>query len=215
MTRGFAGVQRVAFVTIGALGAFVWGLAWASQHPGGWRVEVVRPPAEGSYVPQLRNDTVPQVMMVYLGAAGCAGSADARLPDELEALKHHMASEAERRGMGFLAVGVALDWRADLGVEHLKKMGAFDEVSAGYSWGNALALQYMWEFDLPPVTPQIAVFIRSLALTDESFAPPLPAYAVEELSLVGTAAGLEEILRWRESGTFRFERTTTESESRR
>ena len=68
---------------------------------------------------------------------------------------------ANQRHWSFRSVGVALDWSASDGADYLNKMAHFDEIAAGYNWGNAQALRSIW--DVPtgePSTPQVVLYTR-------------------------------------------------------
>ena len=114
-----------------------------------------------SYTPPYRSATGPQLVMIYFGSSECGGANAPKLPEAVETLKLRLSKYAAREGVAFTAIGVSLDWLPKRGIEYLSKFGTFDEVSAGYNWGNSLALRYMWAEDsVAPVTPQVVLYER-------------------------------------------------------
>src|SRR5262245_47304637 len=92
----------------------------------------------------------PEFVFVYIGAAGCGPSTVPELPDIVEKVRDAVAWRARASGAGFRSIGIAKDADARVGLEHLKKYGHFDEVSAGGGWLNTGALKYVFT-DLPGV----------------------------------------------------------------
>ncbi len=154
---------------------------------------------DGRYLPAYRRVAGPQILMVYVGNSQCVWSEDASLPDAVERIKVRLAEQAEKQGMSFKAVGVALDWQAEAGLEHLENFGRFDEISSGYNWANTLALEYLWsDREVSPSTPQILVYERYLVAPRDSTDPLL--YAEEGPRRILVKRGLAEIVDWAESG---------------
>ena len=152
-----------------------------------------------SYVPRYRSETGEQLVMIYFGAAACPGSNQPALPRAVEALKMRLAGLAEQEAMSFVSIGVALDWSPEKGIEHLSKFGHFDEVAAGYNWGNSLALRYMWsEKRVATATPQVVVYKRFFTVPVDSGGPT--RYGESNLEFVAGATGLPAILAWAHSG---------------
>lgn len=115
----------------------------------------------GKYIPQHRIGSGWQLTVVYVGAAGCAGSNLEIVPPAIEKIKLSLARQAEDAGMLFTAIGVAVDWKVEDGIEHLSHNGKFDEIVVGNNWSNLGALRYVWD-DVPgqPSTPSIVVLAR-------------------------------------------------------
>lgn len=182
---------------------FAYPLLAAAAFLASFAVAATRPrpadPADaGRYGASGREPAGPELVMVYLGKSSCAASNHADLPADVEEIKRALAKKAAASGRGFVAVGVALDWSPRSGVEHLEKFGEFDEIAVGRSWGNSLALKYVWK-DLPGVsaTPQVVVVERTVRL-------PTTGQRAAELGperLVARKVGLGEIRRWLDAGT--------------
>ena len=153
-----------------------------------------------AYTPRYRRETGPQLVMIYFGSSGCAASNQPALPEAVEALKIRLAGFAEQQEMSFVSIGVALDWIPERGIEHLRKFGRFDEISAGYNWGNTLGLRYMWSKEsVTPTTPQVVVYRRLFIAPVDSAG--LPYYGESGLELLGAASGAGRIVEWAQSGS--------------
>jgi hypothetical protein len=136
--------------------------------------------------------------MLYVRAAGCGWSNQPGIPEAVEVLKLRLAEFAEREQMSFMAIGVALDWSPEEGMEHVAKFGPFDELSVGYNWGNSLALRYMWSSELvAPVTPQVVVYRRLLTVPKDSVGPA--RFGEADVTLVGSLGGAKDIIGWANS----------------
>ncbi|MGH7483907.1 MAG: hypothetical protein ACRELV_17290 [Longimicrobiales bacterium] len=137
--------------------------------------------------------------MVYIGSSVCASSNQPHLPQSIETIKIRLARLARERGMSFKAVGIALDWAPAPGIEHLAKFGLFDEVSAGYNWGNTLALRYLWsEAPARASTPQVVVYQRELIAPTDS--GDVLHYAELERRRLVAKIGSGDIIEWAASG---------------
>jgi hypothetical protein len=79
-------------------------------------------------------------------------------------------------------------------------MGQFDEISAGYNWGNTMAVQYVWpERAKTPGTPEVLVFRRTFkAPTGLSL---VLHYEEEDMELVGRISGTRAIVQYGASET--------------
>ena len=113
----------------------------------------------GGYQPALRTGDGPEILLVAIVASGCYWS---NLPETAEAVrmaKDLVAAQAEAKGVGFVAMGVARDVRVEAGLKHLERHGPFDEVIAGRGWLNSGVLQFIYNDEIPGLaaTPQIVV----------------------------------------------------------
>lgn len=159
-----------------------------------WRVQG----AEGRYVPDRTHTDGAQLLMVYLGSAFCGWCQDEHLPEAIESVKIALASQAHRAGISFKAVGLAVDWSPEAGVDHLQRMGLFDEVAAGDSWANTLAMEYVWSDESSvPATPQVLVYLRWLISPEDSIRA---RHGESRKTLLVSKVGLQSILEWVQSG---------------
>ncbi len=154
---------------------------------------------ESEYIPRYRRENGPQLVMAYVGSSTCGWSNTPGLPHAVESIKLQLAKYAKERGWSFKAVGVALDWSPELGFEHLTKFGRFDEISAGYNWGNTFAARYLWSDDTTePMTPQVLVYKRFYVApkdsTDELY------FGERDRLLLVTKPGRQAIVEWADSG---------------
>lgn len=162
---------------------------------------VLRPQASGSrYVPRYVAAPGPQLVMVYVGSSACVWSNEPLLPKTVEAIKLRLTAEASRRGWSFKAIGVAIDWSTEHGIEHLRKFGTFDEVSSGSNWGNSLALLHLWDDSAPtePATPQVLVYERVFVTPSDT--SDILWYGERDRRLLTTRIGSRAIAQWADSG---------------
>jgi hypothetical protein len=79
-----------------------------------------------------------------------------------------LAAEAARRGAEFKIVGVSLDWEPEIGWEHLKKYGRFDEVTVGGNWRNISSETLIFQDSSSNAAafPQVLVYEHTVTSTD-------------------------------------------------
>lgn len=190
--------SRAAHLTIAAV-LFTSGVALSQVYDFELRIQNVNAAQDTSvYAPEYARRSGLQLVMVYFGSASCAWSNRPSLRDAVETIKQQLARQAEDQGMTFKAVGVALDWSPERGIEHLETMGRFDEISAGYNWGNTLALQHIWsDGSALPRTPQILVYKRILVAPQRDRALH---YEENQREIIINKAGFGAITDWAESG---------------
>ena len=157
------------------------------------------PASDGSrYVPAFEVQSGPQLVMVYVGSSTCPWANQRSLPEALETIKVRLAAVAREHGMGFKAVGLAVDWLPERGIAHLKRFGHFDEVAAGGGWGGTLALRYLWsDTQVGAATPQVLVYTRVFLAPAEATDPFL--YEERERRTRAVKRGFAEIVEWSES----------------
>lgn len=191
----FGAPAQALTIAVTGLAAFIAALqvgrSGVIRLPG---VRATTPGDTNNYHPTFARTSGPQLVMVYFGSARCAWSNNKDLPALVERIKVSLARQARAHGWSLDAVGVALDWSWEEGVGHLRKMGEFDEVSAGYNWANASALRYFGDqVPGPASTPQIVVLRRTLSKPD--FVSVF-GYQVADEQIVARKVGFFEIARW-------------------
>lgn len=150
------------------------------------------------YSPAFQRRGGTQLVMVFVGASTCGASNHPGLPSAVEAMKAHVWRLGRDGGHTVKVEGVALDWSPERGIDYLKRFGAFDELTAGYSWGNNWALSQIWSnSEIDPSTPQVLIFLRHFT-TPQVDGSSLH-YASGEKRLVFKATGTDEILAWEDS----------------
>lgn len=105
-----------------------------------------------------------------------------------------VANHAGERGVGFSALGLVTTRDFRRGLDHLKHLRDFDEISIGEHASNAISLDYFWNEGLTPSTPQIVVFERvtHLSVQDSLSA----AFAGSQIRRLGRATGLAALTQW-------------------
>jgi len=69
--------------------------------------------------------------------------------------------KADSMGIGFMTIGVELNWVPEKGIKHLSEISSFDEIITGNSWFNTGGLKYIFD-DIPgtPMVPQLVLTKR-------------------------------------------------------
>jgi hypothetical protein len=86
----------------------------------------------------------------------------ARLAKALRTIEYRMMHGAEGETRTFSTVGVALDADVTAGLDWLRRLGAFSEVSIGRGWGSTGATAYIWSDTARPVIPQVIAVEREV-----------------------------------------------------
>ncbi len=132
-----------------------------------------------------------ETMVALVVSSTCGAARDSTLRRLLVGLRTRI-----RNGLGhepgerLVYVGVALDQSVESGVNILRRLGPFDEISAGGGWMNQLAIRYLHR-DLAgeAATPQILVVRRRLG---RSWA----AHAVGVDTLLARVVGSSALIGW-------------------
>jgi hypothetical protein len=140
-----------------------------------------------------------QLFLVYVGSAGCGWSNVEWLPAVVDSLKIVLRDRADSLGISFATLGVAPDWSPGDGVAHLNKIGAFDEIAAGYGWMNSSALRYLWS-DIPgdAGTPQLVLLYREVLVPERGRGQR--GFYLQRETLLHRAVGTFEIRQWLRNG---------------
>ena len=153
---------------------------------------------DAAYAPSYQVEPGEQLVMVYVGSSTCPWSTRPDLPEAVETIKTQVAAYAAERGLSFKAEGVALEWSTSDGIQHLANFGRFDEVSAGYNWGNSFALNHLWAGSKSaPATPLVLVYRRTFVAPRSEEDEML--YAERNRRVLDVAHGFMEIMDWAES----------------
>ena len=164
MTRFKAGL--IALAVLGFTGGFTLSKLEAFEIP-----RVTFPAIEveiglttpGEYVPNGRSEAGEQLVMVYVGKKNCGWSSRDETIEAVRRIRKKLARTAADRGMQFHSIGVATDNLTSDGLDHLERIGGFDQVAAGSSYLNTASREYVvTELRGPVSTPQVAVVRRVL-----------------------------------------------------
>jgi hypothetical protein len=150
--------------------------------------------AEPAYVPQARDRSGSEVVLVFIGATFCFAHRQPGFPQVIERAKLEAAARAREQGHAFRAVGIALDLQVETGLEFLSYFGRFDEIAAGGHWTADGAIKYLWrEFPGRSAIPQIVVLLRELDTEQRDV-------LVKSERLLSRHYGVAEITDWVERG---------------
>ncbi len=97
------------------------------------------------YRPAYTRQEGPHLVLAFVGSSRCHWSNVPELPAAIEELKLALARLADEQGLAFKAVGIAVDWMPEQGMEYLSRFGKFDEVSVGFKQSGI------------PATPKTAI----------------------------------------------------------
>ena len=178
-------------VRIGAIAVGVFALAFLSTASGRLRL-----PKSNSYQPSYTSKTGTQLVLIYVGSSHCAWANDPRLPQLIKQAEITLQSLARSRGWEFKAVGVAVDWKIDDGLSHLRKLGAFDEISAGDNWGNSLAAHYSGTE--PGSTPEILLVARDVIAPNAASGEL--SHSIADERVLAREIGVGQLQRWSSNG---------------
>lgn len=99
---------------------------------------------------------IEELYFVYLGSSTCPACNDPRLPSTIDSLRTLVEREASRRGWRMISLGLAKDASVEAGIQHLRKMGPFHEISTGREWLNRSVQDVVFRtFRGRPATPQV------------------------------------------------------------
>jgi len=190
MTLNTAAVRKLTLISLLFVGGFAVAYAWRVKGNGA-HTDTRRP-----------ADTLTgqdQLVMVYVGSATCAWCNHPAIPGLLRTIRGHLLAKADTMGWQLVTVGVAANWDVNEGIRHLRRLGPFDEVSAGMSWLNSIAIRYFWR-DIPgqAATPELLVLARPVDKPDT--AQVAGTFEVGDEILLVRKIGLPELQTWAAAG---------------
>jgi hypothetical protein len=110
-------------------------------------------------------------------------------------LRMALAGATQDRGQNVRYLGVALDWDVEAGLRMLRRMGRFDEVSAGGGWTNSAVFQFLWQDSLAVAAiPQLILLERTLRIS-----PAGQDMYLVSARVLQKALGVDGIVRWLDS----------------
>lgn len=185
--------RRLAAVMVVLATGFGLGIAGLMPVPEvqvAWSVPAVE---SRQYVPGSAG-AGEEILLVYMGSSSCHWSNAPGLASTVRQLKLDIQRRVRSDGLTFATLGIARDRSVVTGMKHLRKFGAFDEVTAGHGWYNDGVRRYVYEeLPGPASTPQVIVVRRTLGTEGDQ------RLVANEQVLV-RKVGLSEILEWAEAG---------------
>ena len=171
------------------------GLVSASAATVGYATRVAMNPEE-EHLSQtsLRSGPSEELLFVVVASSFCVGARDPHFPDVIGSARKLVESEARRRGFGFGAIAVDVDWSVTDGLAFVNKLGAFDEVVVGRNWLNSGIEHFINPALAPLSVPQILVIKRHIDVAAS-------AVAISDAVLIARAAGSDGIATWVASTT--------------
>ena len=150
----------------------------------------------GDYAPDSTSEEGEEMLLVFVGSSTCAWSNVPKLPPLVRDVKTELQARTRAAGRRFVAVGIARDRHASVGLAYLEKFGEFDEVMSGHGWANLGIQEYVYgagEMAGPGVTPQVILMTRRLDY-------PVGAVSIEDQRVILRKTGLGEISDWIAAG---------------
>ena len=139
-----------------------------------------------------------KLVLVYVGSSRCPACNSPELPFHVAGIRESLEERATLSSIGFVTVGVASELSPVNGIEHLRKLSQFDEVSAGQGKLNQANLHFVAKDHAGlQATPQIVVLLRSLRQLPSG---DIDYHSITEEVLV-RKIGLRELRLWKEQGT--------------
>lgn len=187
---------------VGVLAVVLFGVGFSVARQYRLNVDLSQREVEKyQYRPEYVRQPGRQIELVFVGSSACAWSTRDSLVASVRIMKRNLAEWSEARGLGFKAIGIAIDWSVPAGSAFLERFGLFDEVSIGYNWGNSLALKYLW--DTPNVraaTPRLLIYERyNEAPSDSTDALD---FGERERRLLAVGRGYRSIINWGQTGSW-------------
>ncbi|MFQ5889520.1 MAG: hypothetical protein ACE5JR_05655 [Gemmatimonadota bacterium] len=115
------------------------------------------------YEPAGEKPQGTELVAVYIGSSTCAPCQTPELKAAIRQMKDELSRRAEGEGRRFYAIGVALDWSIEDGMELLRSTATFDEILVGRNWLNTGAIEHIWsDPGTRQLIPQVIVFEREV-----------------------------------------------------
>lgn len=140
-----------------------------------------------------------ELVLIFISSSTCTGNREERLGDVVMQMKRQLGDRAEREGKTFYAVGAAVEWSVEQGIDYLlrgiapgysdKNFGMWDEVWVGRDWLNNAGIQYMWRGDGLSVIPQLVVVERTVEMGERGI-------QVGHDKIVARVVGSQQIIAW-------------------
>jgi len=109
-----------------------------------------------------------EIVAVFITSSCCTAIVP-QLRAGLDRMRERLAAQALAEGVGFRLVGVALEWSPDSGWAHLKRYGAFDEVTVGSNWLSLPIERLVWQDSVTtPSVPQVVIYRHSVDVGERS-----------------------------------------------
>lgn len=159
---------------------------WTSAEP-------MFPPAM-SNASQMRTSS--ELIMVVVGAHGCAASNDPSLPPALQRIREGLAAAAAKEGLRFAVLGIAVDPEPSDGLAYLSKLGlGFDEIATGRNWLGLGPTVFLFRDQAgPPTIPQVLVLSRTVEVQGQS------GVMIGADRILARKTGLDGVSRWAADG---------------
>ena len=121
-----------------------------------------------TYVPHYDAPDGEEIVLIYIGAYNCGPCHSPEIKNALSRLKILLKERINARGQDFATMGIALDWKVDVGYGYLSEVGPWDEIIVGKNWTNLGASTFIWkEADTLAAMPQIVIARRDVDFGDQ------------------------------------------------
>jgi hypothetical protein len=102
---------------------------------------------------------------VLISDRHCIGNQARGFRESIDSMNTFLAARARAAGIGFVAVGISLDWEPDSGFAYLQSLSHFDEIVVGRNWFNVAVAHYIWaDSTRVPAVPQVLLLERTTTM---------------------------------------------------
>lgn len=159
-----------------------------------WSAEKPTFPKAMGNAAQMR--TADELIMVVVGARGCAASNDPALPPALRRIRERLAAEAANNGLRFAVLGIAVDPEPSDGLAYLRTLDlGFDEIATGRNWLGLGPTVYLFRDQAGPATiPQVLVMVRTVEVQGQS------GVRIGADQVVARKTGVDGVSAWADEG---------------
>lgn len=116
---------------------------------------------QSTYKPDYVTKHATELVVVVITAEGCGFCKLESTKSTIGQTIDQLHFKVDSMGIGFMAMGIALDWETEKGFKHLNEITSFDEIITGNNWFNTGGLKYIFD-DMPgtPMVPQLVLTKR-------------------------------------------------------
>jgi len=143
-------------------------------------------------VPNYNKEYEQEINLIYIGSSACIYCNVKELYVVVDSIKYLVSKNSENMGVGFSAIGISVDWIPTRGINHLKKVGKFDEIIVGNNWTNNGIIKYVSEMGNEASTPQLILSLRTYT--------HLKKFNVASEKIILSKKGTAQIIKWYKSG---------------
>lgn len=131
-----------------------------------------------------------ELVLLYFGVSSCAACNDPRLRKTIKELSHNLSLISDSIKIRYTTIGVSIDEEPEEGLNHLKSIIEFNELSIG----NGLTNKYFHDFIINDsltsfiATPQIFILKRTFRPDTSTY--KIDRHIINDQKLIGKSLGV-------------------------